>query len=367
MTVLKPAELGLNSDYMDFDSTHSSLSFQIRNDGDSTLYWSAEITSDSSWIVHVDPAGAALDGGEAQIINVFVYRSGMPAGTYRDSLRIMSNAGSQWIHAGMDVGERYFYVHRVNCGSDRQFIDNRGNPWGSDKSYLSGYWGYNGGDAYQVADDIAATEDDDLFRSERWGSSGYAFDVENGVYDVSLYFAEIYFESPGMRVFDVIVEGDTLIRDLDIFAEAGHDMALIKSFQVTVADSQLNIGFVSVIEDPKIAAIEIIGERWISGVVSNPEVSTPPWSRLEDNYPNPFNPSTVIPFSLSEEAFVDLSVFNTLGQQVTTLIYSNLPRGEHRAIWKARHSLPSGIYFYRIRIKGPGITCTGSRKMLLTK
>ena len=73
---------------------------------------------------------------------------------------------------------------------------------------------------------------------------------------------------------------------------------------------------------------------------------------LEQNYPNPFNPTTSIAFSLPAETFVDLAVYNTMGQRVATLVSSTLPAGRHTVQWSATddlgHQLSSGLYIYRI-------------------
>jgi poly(3-hydroxybutyrate) depolymerase len=74
---------------------------------------------------------------------------------------------------------------------------------------------------------------------------------------------------------------------------------------------------------------------------------------LYDNYPNPFNPSTLIRFSLPKASQVDLQIFNVLGQSVRTLVSENLAAGEHTAVWDGKNdaglALPSGTYFYRIK------------------
>jgi hypothetical protein len=68
---------------------------------------------------------------------------------------------------------------------------------------------------------------------------------------------------------------------------------------------------------------------------------------LNQNYPNPFNPSTTISFSLAEPSNVKLTVFNMLGQEVSTLINEQLEAGSHQVEFNGT-GVPSGIYFYRI-------------------
>jgi hypothetical protein len=69
---------------------------------------------------------------------------------------------------------------------------------------------------------------------------------------------------------------------------------------------------------------------------------------LEQNYPNPFNPSTTIQYALPARSHVNLSLFNTLGQQVAELVNEELEAGYHEVSFDAKN-LPSGVYFYRIQ------------------
>jgi len=93
-----------------------------------------------------------------------------------------------------------------------------------------------------------------------------------------------------------------------------------------------------------------------------------PWAfALEPNYPNPFNPSTQIHFSLSAGVDVRLEVFNTLGRRVATLVEGFRSAGEHTVTWDGRDihgsSVPSGVYLYRLTAG----TETALRKMTLLK
>ncbi len=70
--------------------------------------------------------------------------------------------------------------------------------------------------------------------------------------------------------------------------------------------------------------------------------------RLDQNHPNPFNPSTTIRYSLPRPSRVKLEIFNISGQRVAELVDAHQPRGEHKVKFSAAH-LPSGTYFCRIQ------------------
>lgn len=80
------------------------------------------------------------------------------------------------------------------------------------------------------------------------------------------------------------------------------------------------------------------------------------------NYPNPFNPTTTISFTLQESSYVKLTVYDRLGREVKTLIDENRNAGTHTTEFNAS-GLPSGIYFYRIKTDSR----TEVRKMILAK
>jgi hypothetical protein len=83
---------------------------------------------------------------------------------------------------------------------------------------------------------------------------------------------------------------------------------------------------------------------------------------LKQNYPNPFNPFTTISFSISNEEFVMLKVFNSLGEEVAELVNEIKPAGNYSVPFNAGQ-LPSGIYFYKIAAGNFFQT----RKMMLVK
>ena len=88
---------------------------------------------------------------------------------------------------------------------------------------------------------------------------------------------------------------------------------------------------------------------------SIPELRLPSVAALDQNFPNPFNPSTVIRFRLAERSAVRLSVFTALGQDVATLCNEVREQGDHEIVFQA-HGLASGIYFYQLQAGTSRIT-----------
>lgn len=152
---------------------------------------------------------------------------------------------------------------RINCGGP-EYTTNDGQVFEADDA--NSY--YTGGNTTTIEDDIAGTDDDPLYQSERYGNAdgfGYEIDVANAVYDVHLHFAEIWWGDDGngggneSRVFDLAIEGTEELTDYDIHQQVGHDAALVESFQaVQVTDGQLEITTTTSTDNAKFSAIEVV-------------------------------------------------------------------------------------------------------------
>jgi len=135
----------------------------------------------------------------------------------------------------------------VNCGADREYVDSAGNHWLKDRKYAAGGCGYVGDSStWSTSHDIWGTDNMGLYQTQRYGygSFGYRFDVPNGAYEVELHFAELYYNAAGKRVFDVIIEGQTVLDNYDAFVAAGgRFVADTRVFTAVVRDGQLNVVF----------------------------------------------------------------------------------------------------------------------------
>lgn len=114
------------------------------------------------------------------------------------------------------------------------------------------------------------------------------------------------------------------------------------------------------------AADKVVNVVAATGITGETEL-TPEKFTLEQNYPNPFNPITMIRYSISKPEIVNLSIFNSAGQQIKTLINAQQSAGNHSVTWDgkndANESVSSGIYFYVLQ-SGQNVL---SKKMILQR
>jgi hypothetical protein len=143
------------------------------------------------------------------------------------------------------------------------FVDHEGQRWRADDYYMNGF------QATQRPK-VSGTDDPALFTAERFGHFSYAIPVDRrDRYTVVLHFAEFYYgpQLPGgggvgSRVFHVFCNGQTLLRDFDVFKEAGSLRLLTKTFTniVPTAQGKINLDFEPVINNATVSGIEILDE-----------------------------------------------------------------------------------------------------------
>ena len=119
--------------------------------------------------------------------------------------------------------------------------------------------------------------------------------------------------------------------------------------------------------NPITATSQGLGLFTNSSLSSVDKASLPQEYSLHANYPNPFNPSTVITYDLAGDGHVDLSIYNVVGKKVKTIVNKNESAGRKVAVWygadDAGNSLSAGMYFYRLTAGGKVFT----KKMILMK
>lgn len=150
------------------------------------------------------------------------------------------------------------FAVRINCGGPA-YTDTNGNAFQAD-AYFSG------DGTFATASNIAGTSNPALYKTERYGwSNNLSYNIPvpvAGAYNIKLHFAEIYWTTPGQRIFSVNMEGNAIeLPNYDIIADAGaSNTAVVKEFNnFTVADGILNINFSASVNAAKISAIEVLG------------------------------------------------------------------------------------------------------------
>ena len=159
----------------------------------------------------------------------------------------------------MKAAEGYHYLYRINCGGDA-FTDEFGQQWLSDDTIYSHSWGqdFEGIRAVQASQrhitaDIRGTQSDELFQFFRFGRHRLWYDlpVADGDYRVELYFVEPWHgkdaaeraDYEGLRIFDVDINGRTVVDDLDPWAEAGYCGSLKRVVAAKAKNGRLHISF----------------------------------------------------------------------------------------------------------------------------
>ena len=131
---------------------------------------------------------------------------------------------------------------------------------------------------------------------------------------------------------------------------------------------------IKVVDKDNLSILDTSNSTFTIGVVNsvNDNSNTPKGFSLEQNFPNPFNPSTIINYSIPELSFVTLQVYNILGNEVAVLVNGEKQQGSYQVKFNA-NNLPSGVYFYKIFVSAlpghGGLTenFSETKKFILTK
>jgi hypothetical protein len=145
---------------------------------------------------------------------------------------------------------------------DSTLLDRNGGTWRPDNYFL-------GGRTIARFGTVTGPEDPQIYAGERYGNFSYAIPVANGRYAARLRFSETYWgpENPGgggraSRIFDVYCNGTALLRNFDMFEEAGAHHQLVKTFHGLQANAQgkLLFSFIPQVNYANVSAIEVIDE-----------------------------------------------------------------------------------------------------------
>ncbi len=253
---------------------------------------------------------------------------------------------------------RLAFPVKINCGGPAVNGYLADQAWNASLEY-----GHLDGGARQNSATVSGVNDPAVFRTELNGAAEYRVRVPNGTYLVTLLMSENYFLAAGKRLFDIAVQGTVVETNLDLFVKAGPGVQYQRIVHdVKVTEGILDIHFMSLLDFAVINAISIITVP-TTGVAEAP--TAPRDWNVGQNFPNPFNGSTVIPFSVTDGGPVSIRFFDVLGRCVGEHALGGTSAGKHVFKWNARDAdgrpLPSGPYYYVVS----GVRSVATRKMLL--
>jgi len=234
-----------------------------------------------------------------------------------------------------------------------------------------GYWiKLNGAGQIILPEIVSEEQESKEWFPEKWGkiiftdASGttntlYAV---KGVVDLSQYELP---PTPPKGMFDIRFSSGRIAENLDdekTIEMSGINYPVrvkVENMNITLKDEygkELNAALINgeevTISDNSVNRLKIVSS----------EILNPVEYSLEQNYPNPFNPTTRIKFTIPQESNVNLSVYNILGELISTIVNENMQAGYYEYNFDAAH-YSSGIYFYRIKA-GPFVE---TRKMILLR
>ena len=217
--------------------------------------------------VSIDGGGWALAAGTTNW-SFSLNTPGLLNGTHTISARATDGSGN--VSSIPSITVRVFnvpgpYLIRISPGNPSNVTDCFANVWAQDQAYAAGSFGYAGNSA---AGYVASTISNvcanvyPLYQRERYStaSSGYSylFDCPPGTYETTLLEAETYWSGAGQRVFNVFLQGQEVLTNLDIFGVAGgQNRPITRVFTNVVAVSQLEIDFVPIVDNARASGIQV--------------------------------------------------------------------------------------------------------------
>ncbi|WP_277228894.1 malectin domain-containing carbohydrate-binding protein [Hymenobacter sp. YC55] len=218
-------------------------------------------------------------------------------------------------------------------------------------SYQSDQY-FSGGSTFSTSNSIANTPDDLLYQTERYGNFSYNVPVPNGTYRVTFKLAEIFWQAPQQRQFDVLAENQVVINDLDIAAQAGSLTSLDIVRTVTVTDGELDLQFRTDLDNAKLAAL-LIESTSAAGTTASTALkaksSTKALATKWNLYPNPVSEKATLSFTAATKQAARLEVLNSQGQVALQETQSTVAGANQLEL--ATSKLAAGVYIVRVYLQ----------------
>jgi len=238
------------------------------------------------------------------------------------------------------------YPVKVNVGGDAYNDYLADQEWGPTVEY-----GHYSGRIINHSVEIAGTDDDYVFQTDKSGINSYKFKVPNGVYNLEFLFAENDNNRTGTRTFNIIAEGKIIESDLDVYSRVGENTMYSIKRDVNVEDEVIDIYFEQNVDSTFINAI--ILNQISTGVNDKQDNLINDNFKLFQNYPNPFNGITQIQFILNQNDDLSFEIFDSLGRQIYSNYLGETEAGAHSVEWgglsNSNTPVSSGVYYYKFK------------------
>ncbi|OQY72559.1 MAG: hypothetical protein B6D44_09795, partial [Ignavibacteriales bacterium UTCHB2] len=392
------------------DSSPDIGAYQYSSESDSTFFLSVQVINNFNLVSvpGINPEGMGVNTWWAyrdQTANVYKYENGyLPISTttpgtgywMKHSGNRFYNTGEEWPATGIQTVTHTPINGTTGwnlIGGYEASIDNANivtNPPGLISGpiykYSGGYYRsatMNPGYGYWVklsgigqiilSDTLTKTQESIEWIQEDWGKIIFtdAAGVSYTLYAVKDEVDLNQYELPPVPldgIFDIRFSSGRIAENL----ERGEQTIELRgiNYPVYIKVDNMNITFQDEKGKQKTATLNngeetIINDRSISNLkIVSGQIIIPKEFSLEQSFPNPFNPSTTIRFSLPEAMNVTLSIYNVLGEKITELVNAKLDVGKYSYIWNSEQSgAATGLYIYELRTEKSILT----KKMLLIK
>ena len=220
--------------------------------------------------------------------------------------------------------------------------------------------GFTDGSTFQTAAAISGTNSPTVYQSERWAANSlqYQFNVPNGSYNINLKFAEIYNTQAGQRVFNATINGQTVLTNFDIFAQAGGaNKAIDKQFPVSVTGGAITIQLLAVVSNPKISGIEIVLQPKIAVAVNPPSSQVAPGGTQQFSASVTGSSNTAVTWTVSGSGTITSNGLYTAPATVSaaqSVVIKAVSAADATVAGSATVTLSAGTTFKAVRVNAGG-------------
>ena len=312
--------------------------------------------------------GASWSAANAGIGGGYVYDfagigSTVLAGTYLNGVYRSTDAGGGWVAADSGMGGVYTInaflvngpdVYAATSGKGVYRSTNAGVSWSAVNTGLSSTYGYIDALGLSGSTMFAGSYETGIFVSTNSGSNWTA--ACNGLTKyLAIYYPVLAFATSGTKV----VAGN-FSQGVCLSTNSGSSWRAMNGGLTHLGVRTLAVFGTYLFMGGDSTGVYRIPLSALTTTVDRSPGGAPLSCTLARNYPNPFNPATTIGYTLPARMHVRLSVFNSLGQLIATLVNGENEPGEHTVRFDGSH-LPSGVYLYRLQA-GSFVSC---RKLVL--